>query len=259
VAAAKADYYEVLGVARDADGEAIQTAFHTAARDVHPDVSDAPEAEERFRELAEAYIVLSKPASRLLYDRHGYRGRGSSGLDEALLDAREADGIGESIHLRLELRAAEAEDGTSRLVRFEAARPCDRCAGRGTTGDVVPDCPRCGGKGRVSVVSELDSARFLRVEPCPLCAGPACEQCGGSGREFVERRLQVRVPAGIETGTLLRVGGEGDAGELGGTPGDLLLDVVVLPEPEDRRALRYASLVLFVAAVALLVFELVFR
>ena len=88
MSAVKADYYELLGVSREADPDTIKKAFHTAARDVHPDVSDSPDAERRFRDLAEAYSVLSKPASRLLYDRFGYRGRGNTGFDEALWDAQ---------------------------------------------------------------------------------------------------------------------------------------------------------------------------
>ena len=219
VAAVKADYYEVLGVTRDADDEAIQKAFQAAARELHPDVSDSAEAEGRLRELAEAYSVLSKPAARLLYDRYGYRGRGSAAFDEALMDAEEPGIPGESIHLPLELEPVEAAEGTSRTVQFEVARPCMTCSGPNTTGE--PD--------------------------------PNCASCGGSGREFVERLLKVRTPPGIDTGTLLRVSGEGDAGDRGGVPGDLLLEVIVLLEPHDRRFLRYASLALFLCALGLLI------
>jgi DnaJ-class molecular chaperone len=218
VAAVKADYYEVLGVSRDAGEEAIEKAFHTAARDLQPDLSDSPEAEGRFRELAEAYGVLSKPAARLLYDRYGYRGRANSVFDEALLDAEETGAPGEPIQLQLELQASEAAEGATRSLRFDAKRPCEACSGQGTAS-----------------------------------GGDLCARCGGTGWELVERRLDVRTPPGIHTGTLLRVNGEGDAGDRGGVPGDLLLEVVVLPGPYDRPLLRYVSLALFLCALGLLI------
>jgi molecular chaperone DnaJ len=254
VSALKADYYELLGVRRDADAETIRTAFHTAARDVHPDISSEPDAERRFRDLAEAYSVLSKPASRLLYDRFGYRGRGNTGFDEALWDARRQRAPrGESIHVGIELRSFEATEGASRLVRYSAARTCEACEGRGMTGEPDPDCHSCGGTGRRSRIADLGAAPSLRIEECPWCGGEVCPECGGSGREFVERRLKVRIPAGIEDGAQLRIGGEGDVGERGAAPGDLLLDVRVPPGPRDLRVVRYLAFALFLAAIGLLV------
>ena len=109
------DYYEVLGLPRDADDEAIKRAFHSLARNWHPDVADAPDAEARFRELAEAYGVLSKREARLLYDRYGYRGRGNQGFDEALWEARPAVAArGENAYVGIELRSFEASEGTPR-------------------------------------------------------------------------------------------------------------------------------------------------
>ena len=255
----KADYYDLLGVSRDADPEAIRAAFHGAAQDVHPDVSDSLDTERRFRDLAEAYSVLSKPALRLLYDRYGYRGRGNTAFDEALWDAREGPPRGESIHLPLELRAFEAADGGSRLVRYQAARICSACHGRGSMGERDPDCPSCGGTGRRSHVSDLGDAQFLLVEPCFECGGEVCPECGGSGREYVELRLMVRVPSGIDDGAQLRVRGEGDVGARGGAPGDLLLDVRVLPQAADRRLVRYLASALFLIAIALLCAYLLLR
>jgi molecular chaperone DnaJ len=255
----KTDYYELLGVPRDADADTIRKAFHTAARDLHPDVSDSPDADRLFRDLAEAYSVLSKPASRLLYDRYGYRGRGNTGFDEALWDARERTPRGGSVHLAVELRAFEATRGSSRLVEYEAARTCETCGGRGVTGELDPDCPACGGTGRRSHVSDVGTARFLRIEPCPSCGGEVCLECGGSGREFGERRLRIRIPGGIDGGAQLRVAGEGDMGERGGAPGDLLLDVQVRPEPRDLRVVRYMAFALFLAAIAMLLAYLLLR
>jgi molecular chaperone DnaJ len=259
MAAVKADYYEVLGVSRDADEETIRRAFHTRARDCHPDVSDAPEDHRRFRELAEAYRVLAKPASRLLYDRYGYRGRGNQGFDEELWESRERPPRGENVHARVELQSYEANEGTTRLVRYEAPTPCAVCDGWGVIGDPVPNCPECGGTGQRRQVSHLDVARILRIEACPECGVDPCDECDGTGVVVAERRLRVRIPAGNEDGTQLRVAGEGGAGGPGGVPGDLVLDVDVRPEPLDLPIVRWLALAGMVAAIALLVAYLLLR
>jgi molecular chaperone DnaJ len=253
VPAAKVDYYELLGVSRDADEETIRRAFHAAAREWHPDISDSPDAERRFRELAEAYSVLSKPGPRLLYDRYGYRGRGNRGFDEALWEAREQGLRGESVRLELDLRWFEALEGARKVVEFEATAVCEACDGRGTTSAPDPDCPTCGGTGRRRQVSHLDLARVLQVEACPECSGEVCPECGGSGRVTERRRLRLRIPPQIEDGTQLRVGGEGHAPVNGSVSGDLLVDVHVAPKPRDPRLIRYLALALFLAAVAALI------
>jgi molecular chaperone DnaJ len=249
----KSDYYEVLGIPRDADEETIRRAFYAAARECHPDVSDSPDAARRFRELAEAYSVLSKPSSRLLYDRYGYRGRGNQGFDEALWEAREQGLRGESVRLELDLRWFEALEGARKVVEFEVATACEACEGRGTTRPPDPDCPTCGGTGRRREVSHLELARVLRVDACPDCSGEVCPECGGSGRVTQVRRLRLRIPPQVEEGTQLRVGGEGHAAANGGVPGDLLVDVHVTPRPRDPRLVRYVALALFLAAVAALI------
>jgi len=248
VAAEKVDYYELLCISREADREAIRDAFRAATPD-----GDGAEA----RELAEAYSVLTRPASRLLYDRYGFRGRGNTGFDEALWDALEH--AGEAVEVPVTLRERDALRGLSRLVKYEAAQTCHVCEGRGTSGAVDPVCPSCGGTGRRSHVSDEDYARFLLVEACPICGGEVCSACEGTGREAGQRSLRVRFPAGIENGTLLRVEGEGDVGERGGAPGDLLLDVTVIPEAQDSRLVRYAALALCLAAIALLVAYVLFQ
>ena len=219
---AEADYYEVLGVPRDADGEAIRRAFEAAASEVRPDVSAAPDADERFRQLAEAYSVLSNPGPRMLYDRFGYRGSGNSGIDEALSDAADPITRGDNARVKIVLRAYEAERGTAAIVRYDVDEVCDDCDGR--------------------VTQEASD--------------PACPACGGSRTVRRERALKVRVPAGVANGAHLRVGGEGHAGE--GGAGDLVIDVRVLPEPHDGRLVRYIALALFLAAVAALVGYLLF-
>src|SRR4029079_18829524 len=132
-AVAKRDYYEVLGLPRDADGQAIKRAFHDLAREWHPDVAAPPDAEARFRELAEAYAVLSKREARLLYDRYGYRGRGNQGFDAALWEARpNAAARAESVQSAIELRTFEAVEGSRRVGESEAAVRCKACMGRGS-------------------------------------------------------------------------------------------------------------------------------
>jgi molecular chaperone DnaJ len=254
MAALKRDYYEVLGVARDAKGDEIKRAFHALARDWHPDVTDAPDAEVRFRELAEAYSVLSRREARLLYDRYGYRGRGNQGFDEALWEARPREAVrGENVHAQIELRSFEAGEGARTVVHYEAAVRCKACMGRGSVGLPDPECEYCGGSGRKRTVSHLDVANLLQIEPCPACVGEPCSQCGGEGIVVAQRRIRLVVPPGVENGAQLRVGGDGHDAGAGSIPGDLLVDVKVLPPPRDPRIVRYAAFLLLIVALATLV------
>jgi molecular chaperone DnaJ len=253
MAAVKRDYYEVLGLARDADGDTIKRAFHSLARDWHPDVADAPDAESRFRELAEAYSVLSKREARLLYDRYGYRGRGNQGFDDALWEARPAvTARGENVQIAIELRNFEAAEGTRRIVSYEALVRCKACMGRGSVGLPEPDCESCGGSGRKRTVSSLEVADLLQIEPCPACIAEPCSQCDGEGTVSSERRIRLLVPSGVQDGAQLRVGGEGNDAGAGSIPGDLLVHLTVLAPPRDSRFVRYAALVLLVVAIATL-------
>ena len=254
VAAVKRDYYEVLGLARGADADAIKRAFHSLARDWHPDVADDPNAEARFRELAEAYGVLSKREARLLYDRYGYRGRGNQGFDEALWEARPAVAArGENVYVGIELRSFEALEGTRQIVSYDAVVRCKACMGRGSVGLPDPECEFCGGTGRKRTVSSLEVANLLQIEPCPACVAEACSQCGGDGTVAAERRIRLLVPPGVQDGSQLRVGGEGNDAGAGSIPGDLFVRVKVLPPPRDSRFVRYAALVLLIVAIATLV------
>jgi hypothetical protein len=254
----KRDYYEVLGVAREADADAIKRAFHDLARDWHPDVAEAPEAEERFRELAEAYAVLSKREARLLYDRYGYRGRGNQGFDEALWEARPLTvERGENVYVGLELRTFEAEEGTRRVISYDAVVRCKTCMGRGSYGLTDPECEVCGGTGRKRTSSSLDSANLLQIEPCPACVGEACEECGGEGTILAGRRIRLLIPPGVEDGTQLRVSGDGHDAGAGTIPGDLLVRVYVMPPPRDPRAVRYVAFALLLVAIATLILYVV--
>jgi molecular chaperone DnaJ len=253
MAAVKRDYYEVLGLARDADGDTIKRAFHSLARDWHPDVADAPDAESRFRELAEAYSVLSKREARLLYDRYGYRGRGNQGFDDALWDARPAVATrGENVHVGIELWSFEATEGTRQMVSYQALVRCQACMGRGSVGLPDPECEDCGGTARKRTVSSLEVADLLQIEPCPACLAEPCSECNGEGTVSAERRIRLLVPAGVQDGAQLRVGGDGNDAGAGSIPGDLLVRLTVLAPPRDSRLVRYAALVLLVVAIATL-------
>ena len=249
----KRDYYEVLGLARDADEETIRRAFHSRARDCHPDVTDAPDAEGRFRELAEAYSVLSKREARLLYDRYGYRGAGNQGFDEGLWEGRTRTKRGENVHLDLELHDFEAEAGSRRVVSYGAAVRCQDCAGRGSLRLADPDCVLCGGTGRRRQALQVYFSDLLQIEECPECLARPCVSCNGSGTVVGERRIRLRVPPGVQDCAQLRVGGEGNDAGAGSIPGDLLVHVRVLEPPRDPRVIRYAALVLLFLSAATLV------
>jgi molecular chaperone DnaJ len=258
MATLKRDYYDVLGVARDANGDEIKRAFHALARDWHPDVADAPDAEVRFREMAEAYAVLSRKEARLLYDRYGYRGRGNQGFDETLWEARPREAVrGENVHAQIEVRSFEASEGARTAVQYEAAVRCKACMGRGSVGLPDPECEYCVGSGRKRTVSHLDVANLLQIQVCPACVGEPCSQCGGKGTVMAERRIRLVVPAGVQDGAQLRVGGDGHDAGAGSIPGDLIVDVKVLPPPRDPRVVRFAAFVLLVVAVATLVLYVV--
>jgi DnaJ-class molecular chaperone len=230
VAAVKRDYYEVLGVPSDADDETIERAFHDRARECHPDVTDDPEADERFRELSEAYSVLAPPEVRNIYDSGDYRGRGDPAFEEALARAGlEAPRRGENVHLDLELRDFEARDGTRRLVRYPVAVRCRACMGHGSVH--VPD-----------PASDL-------LDPC--------HRCDGQGVVETEQQVRLRIPAGVQDEAQLRVRGEGNDAGAGSVPGDLLVHVHILPSPKDPRFIRYVAFALLVLAVVTLIVYLV--
>lgn len=244
----KLDYYDVLGLARTADDEEIRRAFRALARELHPDVSDEPEAEERFRELTAAYSVLSKPSSRFLYDRFGYRGRGNGAF------ARR--GRGSRVVAEVQIDSFEAGRGTRREVRYLTEEECEACAGQGgMPGTSARVCTTCGGKGRLRVSSGLGVGRWLEIQRCRDCAGlgrifeRACPECRGVGHVMRPQVVKVRIPAGVEDGTRLRVMGEHE---------DDHLLVRVSPEPRDSPLVRWGATALLACAVALLIYFVFF-
>jgi molecular chaperone DnaJ len=252
-----ADPYELLGVPRDADEQTIKKAFRKLARTLHPDVSDDPQAEEKFKQAAEAYEILSDPERRAIYDRYGHEGLRSGGrapnfegfgsfgdLFEAFFGGglggfgggRASSGPvqGGDVALGLEVELEDAATGTTRELRFDGVDACARCGGDGAEpGTAVRTCERCGGQGLLQAVSRSPFGQVVRTVPCDVCGGDGkvpetpCRHCDGRGREVRERVLEVDVPAGIADGQRIRLAGRGHAGERGGPPGDLYVTVRV--------------------------------
>jgi molecular chaperone DnaJ len=256
------DYYELLGVDRGADEQEIKTAFRRLARRLHPDVSDEPDAESRFREVSEAYEVLSNPETRQLYDRYGHAGLRSGGFTpthfdlgnlgdlfatffgDDLFGARGAGGRvpGADVGAEVVIDLVDTAHGTTVSVPLRVAVTCETCQGSGVKPGTSPTtCRRCGGAGRLQQVTRSVFGDFVRTSPCPDCQGTGrfvdhpCADCDGGGRRLVERTLEVEIPAGIHDGQRIRISGEGHAGTFGGRPGDVYVGVRIRP---DERFVR---------------------
>jgi molecular chaperone DnaJ len=262
------DYYEVLGVSRDADDATIKKAFRRLARELHPDVnSHDPEAETKFKEAAEAYEVLSDPERRATYDRYGHEGLRSGGwapnyeafgsvsdIFEAffggsspfgdLFGARSPGGAvqGGDVAVSTEISLADALHGTTVEVSYEVVAVCDHCRGNGAEpGTPIETCPRCQGTGQLRAVQRTPFGQVMRTTVCDTCHGDGrvpkepCEVCRGRGRKVERPNVSIDIPAGIADGQRVRIAGRGHAGERGGPAGDLYVLVRVR---EDSRFLR---------------------
>ena len=260
------DYYETLGVARDAEPDQIKKAFRRLARELHPDVNDHdPEAEAKFKQAAEAYEVLSDPDRRGTYDRFGHDGLRSGGWSPGaggpggIQDIFDAffggDPFGQSagpasgadIGVQIEVELPELVAGTTRKVSFEAVNRCEDCDGEGAVpGTEFAACADCGGVGEVRRVSSGIFGRVVSSGPCESCAGTGripeqpCDACGGAGRINGRRSWEVDVPAGIEDGQRIRINGAGHAGQPGAQPGDLYVEVRV--HSDERFARRHTEI-----------------
>jgi molecular chaperone DnaJ len=260
------DPYEVLGIARDADETQIKKAFRKLARELHPDVNaHDPDAEEKFKEAAEAYEILSDPERRSTYDRYGHDGLRSGGMGpnfegfgsiSDLFDAFFGGGggfggfgarpggpvQGGDVAVSAEVTLAQAATGASVELSFEGIDTCERCHGNGAEpGTPIVTCERCGGVGVLQAVTRSPFGQVVRQVSCDVCGGDGkiaqtpCERCDGRGREVRRRTLKVDIPAGIGDSQRIRLSGRGHAGEHGGPPGDLYVLVHVL---DDERFLR---------------------
>jgi molecular chaperone DnaJ len=261
MATAERDYYEVLGVRRDAGETEIKKAFRRLARELHPDVSEAPDAEERFKEAVEAYEVLSKTETRELYDRFGHAGLRSGGFrpssfdfgsladifsaffgDDLLATRMRSGARGSDVAAEVEIELVEAATGANRDVPYRVTVACTRCDATGVEpGTEVTTCPTCHGMGRIQHISRSAFGEFIRTQGCPDCGGTGqlirhpCSQCGGSGRQLEDRRLEVEIPPGIHDGQRIRLSGEGHSGVAGGRAGDVYVRVRVRPDPRFVR------------------------
>ena len=259
------DYYELLGVGRDASETEIKKAFRGLARELHPDVNGHdPEAEEKFKAAAEAYEVLSDAERRRTYDAYGHEGLRSGGFDPRSASFGSIDEIfqaffggadqfgfgggragpapGGDIMVAVELELADVATGARREVAYDAVGRCEHCHGNGAEpGTPISTCERCGGAGQLRQVSRTPFGQMVRGVTCDVCGGAGkvpetpCETCGGSGRTPQQARREIEIPAGVEDGQRLRVSGAGHAGEAGAPPGDLFVEVAVADDERFRR------------------------
>jgi molecular chaperone DnaJ len=267
------DPYEVLGVARDAHGADVKKAFRRLARDLHPDVNrHDPEAEEKFKEAAEAYEVLSDPERRAIYDRYGFQGLESRGYEPAthafgsFADIFDAffggdpfgGGFGSGgfargpgpvhggdVAAEVEVSLEEAARGATVELSYDVVAACGHCRGNGAEpGTPIEPCSRCEGTGQLRSVSRTAFGQLVRAHLCDACGGEGrvprepCRECGGRGRRALRKALSVDVPPGIADEQRIRLTGRGHDGERGGAPGDLY---VVVRVTEDERFIRDGS------------------
>jgi molecular chaperone DnaJ len=252
------DYYETLGVRRDATAEEIKKAFRRIARETHPDANPGePEAESRFRQAAEAYEVLSDPDRRRRYDRGdrieiGDLFAGMGGIDDILRSVFGEGGLfgsapprparGRDVLVHVDIELAEAVFGVEVPVRFNTRAICGSCNGSGAEpGTDHGTCPDCGGSGAVTVSRRSVFGSMTSVSTCPTCRGEGliittpCLNCAGSGAVSEEAVVRVEVPAGVTSGTRLRLSGRGESGGRAGPAGDLFVEVAVAPDPVFER------------------------
>lgn len=257
----KRDYYETLGVSRDASDEEIKKAFRKMAFKYHPDHNPDASAAEKFKECHEAYEVLSEPEKRTAYDRFGHHGaeglfgRGFEGFNfggfgdifeaffgGAATATHHAPQRGSDLRTHLVISFEEAARGTEKEVVMTRIENCATCQGTGSKPGSQPSrCPNCNGTGQVRRVEQSIFGRFSSVATCPRCRGEGtvitepCPQCKGTGREKKKRRIVVKIPAGMADGLQIRLSGEGNAGTRGGRAGDLYVATRVTPHPYFRR------------------------
>ena len=256
------DPYEVLGLERDASAQQIKKAFRALARELHPDVNaHDPRAEEKFKEAAEAYEILSDEERRATYDRYGHEGLRSGGyapnfdafgsigdLFEAFFGGvspfatRGAQMRGEDAAAAVEISLIQAAQGAQVAVEVEVAERCEHCRGNGAEpGTPIETCERCGGSGQLQAITRTPFGQMVRTVACDTCEGDGrvakqpCAKCHGRGRRVARREVAVDVPAGIADGQRIRLGGQGHAGESGAPSGDLYVLVSVR---EDERFVR---------------------
>jgi len=259
------DYYDTLGVPRNADEKEIKKAYRNLARKYHPDVCKEPGAEEKFKQINEAYSVLSDAQKKAQYDNMGhetftnaskgsYTGGGGFGGGGFSADfsgfgdifdffggggqRRSGPQPGADLLMRIQIRLEDAVAGTDREIEVMHSEPCTACSGSGSETKRQNICPRCGGSGQMRQATSSPFGQFVRMSTCTQCGGKGkipekvCRECHGTGHNRVRRKVSVHIPAGIDNGMRLRMEGYGEAGDYGAANGDLFLEVYV--QPHDR-------------------------
>ncbi|HEX3827327.1 MAG TPA: molecular chaperone DnaJ [Sporichthyaceae bacterium] len=256
------DYYGILGVPRDADGETIKKAYRKLAMQLHPDRNPDPKAQEQFKNVTAAYEVLSDANKRQMYDLGGdplSSGGGAGGFGTGpgfafsdIMDAFFGQGTtrgprsrvqrGQDAMIRLEIELAESAFGATREIQIDTAVVCGRCRGDGCAPGTRPTrCDMCGGRGEISSVQRSFLGQVMTSRPCAQCRGfgeviaSPCTECDGEGRVRSRRTIKVKIPAGVDTGTRIQLAGEGEMGPGGGPPGDLYVEIIETPHPHFTR------------------------
>lgn len=265
-----ADYYEILEVSREASKEEIKSAFRKKARTLHPDVNKAPDAEEKFKELGKAYETLMDDNKRATYDRYGEDGLKNAGFDTggpfaggfgdlndifnsffggfsgfgfggSRMDPN-APVEGDDLRLDIEIDFEQAVFGTTKEIKFDHLENCPECNGTGAEKGTQPiTCPTCHGTGQVKQVTRTPLGSIAQIVTCPDCHGTGkkitspCKACKGAGKVNKEKKIEIKIPAGVDNLSKIRVSGEGDAGTNGGRAGDLFVVLHVKPSKYFKR------------------------
>lgn len=265
-----ADYYEILGVDKNASKDEIKSAFRKMARQWHPDINKAPEAEAKFKELGKAYETLMDDDKRATYDRYGEDGLSNAGFNtqgpfangfgdlEEVFNSFFGGGFGgfggsrrqdpnapqrgDDLRLDIELEFEDAVFGINKEIKIDHLETCTTCKGTGAKSGSKPQtCQTCGGRGSVQQTTRTVLGQFTQIVTCPHCHGKGtiisdpCPDCKGKGRKDTEKKLEVKIPAGVDNGSKMRLSQEGDAGVNGGIAGDLYIVIHVKPSLYYKR------------------------